>query len=219
MTIQNPNTTALREPSLAGRVAQLDDQQVLQAWELLTGEQPPRVPVAYVTSAPGTSLDAHTVRQRLLDLIPRSNVPAYVVVLAAVPRDEQGKADRAALRHEVLAGLAHDQVFGTHDTGAGDDLSTLVRQIWAAHLPAATDDGSLDFFRAGGDSLSAIRMMTTLNRYLGSSIAIVTMFRFSRSDLFAAHLKSDVAITGLEPAQLQSRAADALERLDAERDS
>lgn len=218
MTIKNPSTTTLPEPSLAERVAQLDDEQVLQAWEFLTGEQPPRVPVAYVTPAPSTSLDALTVRQCLFDLIPRSNVPDHVVVLPAVPQDAQGKADRAALRHEVLAALAHAQVAATPDVEAGDDLSTLVRQIWATHLPAATNDGSLDFFRAGGDSLSAIRTITTLNRYLDSSIELVTMFRFSRSDLFAAHLKSNVAVTGLEPAQLQSRAADALERLDAECD-
>lgn len=219
MTTHTSSATTNPEPDLAKRVAQLDDQQVLQAWELFTGGQPPRVPVAYVTATLGASLDAVTVRQRLLDLVPSSNVPANLVVLSAIPQDAQGKEDRTALGRAVVTALASDQTGTAPEVETGDTLSMLVRHVWAAYLPGATDAGPIDFFRAGGDSITAIRTVTALNGYLNSSVGLVTLFRFARSDLFTAHLKSGIEVSGLDPAQLQARAFDALNRLDAKSDS
>ena len=197
-----------------GTGAQLDDQQVLRAWELFTGEHPPRVPVAYVTAKLGATLDPLTVRGQLLDLVPRSNVPAHVVVLPELPLDAQGKEDRGALGDAVLAALASDQ-HGIAAEVESDALSTLVRSVWAAHLPASSDVGPIDFFRAGGDSITAIRTVTALNGYLNTSVGLITIFRFARSDLFTAQLKSDIETSGVDPAQLQARAVDALSRLAA----
>lgn len=86
-------------------------------------------------------------------------------------------------------------------------------------MPAAsptkkTQPGSaapVDFFRAGGTSIGAIRTLTALNTELGTDIPLVTMFRFPRSDLFAAAVTERAG----GDADLQARARRAVERLTA----
>ncbi|MEH3067555.1 MAG: phosphopantetheine-binding protein [Aeromicrobium erythreum] len=189
------------------RLGELEPARTFRAWELLTEERVPTVPVAYVVPAPAAELDALEVRRQLLSTLPRSSVPAHVAVLPEVPRDAQGKRDRAA-----LARLVDGQVSAPATAAATapvDSLDRLVRAVWSAHLPgtAATDD--LDFFRSGGDSLTAIRVVSALNEALGSSIALVTLFRFPRTDLFAARLRTEPSATGLATEVLLARAAEA----------
>lgn len=189
------------------RLGELEPGQTFRAWELLTGERVPTVPVAYVVPAPSADLDALEVRRQLLSTLPRSSVPAHVAILPEVPRDAQGKRDRAALARLVDAQVSAPPPPPPATTSV-DPLDQLVRAVWSAHLPgtAATDD--VDFFRSGGDSLTAIRVVSALNEALGSSIALVTLFRFPRTDLFTTHLRTEPTATGLATEVLLARAAD-----------
>ncbi len=192
---------------LLGRLGELEPGRTFRAWELLTGERVPTVPVAYVVPAPDADLDALEVRRRLLSTLPRSSVPAHVAVLPEVPRDAQGKRDRAALARLVEARVGAPP--SATATSTGDSLDRLVRAVWSAHLPGAAATDDLDFFRSGGDSLTAIRVVSALNEALGSSIALVTLFRFPRTDLFATHLRTEPAATGLATEELLARATEA----------
>lgn len=204
---------------LLGRLSRLDGEQLVHLWELFTGEPAPQVPVAFAVAAPGAELDALDVRRRLLDLIPRSNVPTHLAVVRSLPRDAQGKQDRAALAKQVVAALAgerdEDALGGSSTEETIDAVEDLVRHIWAIHLPGVSTDRRIEFFRSGGDSITAIRALTDLNERLETTIRPVTMFRFPRSDLFADHLDSHQETTGLDADQLRSRARNVLDLIGA----
>lgn len=202
---------------LFGRLSRLNNEQLVRLWNLFTGEPAPEVPVAFAIADLGVELDALDVRRRLLDLIPHSNVPAHIAVIGSLPRDAQGKQDRASLAEQIVAALAGESdedapgVSPTEETI--DAVEDLVRRIWATHLPGVSTDMRIEFFRSGGDSITAIRALTDLNERLGTTIGLVTMFRFSRSDLFAAHLDSHQETIGLDADRLRSRVRKALDRI------
>jgi thioesterase domain-containing protein/acyl carrier protein len=119
--------------------------------------------VAWVRPADPTTFSSAQVRRRLRERLPVHMVPGVVVPLAALPRTERGKIDRAALPpvppprtamasaplrgyDAIVAGL-WQEVLGVDDIGADDD-----------------------FFDLGGDSLTAEEMLARAGEQLGTAL-------------------------------------------------
>jgi aryl carrier-like protein len=96
-------------------------------------------------------------------------IPARVVVLPEFPHNASGKVDRRALAQYELAAAAHD--------GDAYDPPATPTQAWLAALWAELLDRhrvgiSDDFFRAGGHSLLAMKILHRVREDRGAMIRL-----------------------------------------------
>jgi len=110
--------------------------------------------VAYVS---GDALDPQALRRTLVQQLPDYMVPAAVVVLQAWPVTANGKLDRAALPAPDTAAAA-GRLPATPNEHA---IAGLFQQVLG--LPA-TVTADADFFRLGGDSLSAVHLLLAIQQ-------------------------------------------------------
>ena len=130
------------------------------------------------------------VRTALAERLPVYMVPAAVVVIDALPLTVNGKLDKRALpapeyqgadgyrapgnlTEEILAGI-YAQVLGLERVGVDDS-----------------------FFELGGDSLSAMRVIASVNKSLDAGVSVRAVFEAPT----VAQLASRVGVSGggLEP--------------------
>ncbi|MCA2320269.1 amino acid adenylation domain-containing protein [Mycobacterium intracellulare] len=124
--------------------------------------------VGYVTeSAPG-ALDVVTARARLREGLPPYMVPAALVVIEALPLTVNGKLDTRALPVPTYRDADY--------RAPGNELEYLLAETYAEVL--GLDRVGIDdsFFDLGGDSLSAMRLVATLNKALQTHLSVRTLF-------------------------------------------
>lgn len=124
--------------------------------------------IAYVVPAAG-DCDATALRAHTAALLPEYMVPAAFVVLDALPLTPNGKLDRAALPEPDLgSGQAH--------RAAGNPAQEVLCAVFAEVLgvPQVGIDDS--FFELGGQSLSAMRLISQVRSRLGVELPIAVLF-------------------------------------------
>jgi len=103
--------------------------------------------------------------------LPEYMVPSMLVHLEKLPLTINGKLDRKALP---------DPEFSNEDSYVAprNELEQKVCQIWAKILGAPEDKVGIydDFFRLGGNSILAIKLVSKLNRELNSNISVSGIF-------------------------------------------
>ncbi|MFC5133089.1 phosphopantetheine-binding protein [Paeniglutamicibacter kerguelensis] len=106
-------------------------------------------------------------------LLPEYSVPAALTVVQAIERTANGKVARDAMlrRHPV----------SVHPTAAGRALSETEQRVHDEVFVAVLGEGSLDpdvsFFRLGGNSLQATRVVALLRERLGVAVSVATSSR------------------------------------------
>uniref|UniRef100_UPI0024578488 non-ribosomal peptide synthetase n=1 Tax=Nocardia carnea TaxID=37328 RepID=UPI0024578488 len=149
--------------------------RVRRAIALAVGERTQARLVAFVE--PETPNDP----ERLPDILPGFLAdrlpPAWMpelIPLADPPLTGNGKLDHAALvrRAEATAGTTASEPGEPIRAG----LETRVAQVWADTLGAAPAGRHTSFFGAGGDSLSATRLVSRLTRELGLAVTLREFF-------------------------------------------
>ncbi|OTP66960.1 non-ribosomal peptide synthetase [Caballeronia sordidicola] len=136
-------------------------QAALVAYVELTDEARKRS-----TRANAAELDAH-----LRHTLPDYMVPAFIVVLDALPRNANSKVDRAALPEPQRVQRAYE--------APSDALEVALARIWREVLGAETVErvGRADhFFELGGHSLAAVRVATCVAEQLGRDVPVRTLF-------------------------------------------
>lgn len=138
----------------------------------------------------------------LRTVLPRAMVPATIHVLDRIPLSQNGKQDRAALTE--LAGRLdreRQRTFEPPRTGREREVA----RIWSEILdyrPVYRDD---DFFDQGGNSMSALRLLRTLEQRLGCGLPVQIVFRApTLAALAAATLEfhaapADLLGSGVDP--------------------
>ncbi|WP_328443661.1 AMP-binding protein [Streptomyces sp. NBC_00386] len=141
---------------------------------------PARVPAGVVTgtcAAPGAGVEGWAgtpaafedtvdlevvLRAHLQERLPEHMVPSALMVLQALPLDGAGAVDRAAL--PVPAPAA-----GRGGTQPGTPVQEIVRDLFAevVGLPRHRVQAESDFFRIGGHSLAAARLLSRVREVLG----------------------------------------------------
>nr|UNQ78295.1 non-ribosomal peptide synthetase [Microbispora sp.] len=129
--------------------------------------------VGYVTpgaDTPSLELDGQAVRAALAAALPEYMVPTTVMVLQTLPLTVNGKVDRRALPAPDL----------THTAGQGRGPSTPQEEVLCAVFAevlgvpqVGVDD---DFFKLGGDSLLATRVVTRVRAALNAEISVREVF-------------------------------------------
>jgi acyl-coenzyme A synthetase/AMP-(fatty) acid ligase/thioesterase domain-containing protein len=123
--------------------------------------------VAYVVTAV-EQFGAAALRAALREHLPAHMIPATVVFLAALPRTERGKLDRAALP-------APPPVVTTGSRQEYSEWERVVADAWTRVL--SLDDVGLDddFFELGGDSLAVQTLISIMVEELGVPAASTSM--------------------------------------------
>ncbi|WP_405845803.1 non-ribosomal peptide synthetase [Streptomyces sp. NBC_01518] len=135
-----------------------------EAIVLVTGEGLDLRLVAFVAADDALTVEELTgyAKRELPDFM----VPSRILLLPAIPANENGKRDVAAMRR-LLDGEARTRV--QEDLPTGGTEAYLAR-LWEELLGAGPVGAGHDFFAAGGNSLLAFRIRQRVSRDLGVTI-------------------------------------------------
>ncbi|MEV0362440.1 amino acid adenylation domain-containing protein [Nocardia fusca] len=133
----------------------------------------PEAPTGPAADRPDPSELPEDLPGFLADRIPPAWMPELIPLLDP-PLTGNGKVDHAALalRAETIASAASSEPSEPIRPG----LETRMAQIWADTLGSAPPDRHTSFFGAGGDSLSATRLVGRLDRELGITVTLREFF-------------------------------------------
>ncbi|MEW2219649.1 amino acid adenylation domain-containing protein [Streptomyces sp. NPDC006990] len=132
------------------------------------------------------SLFAH-----LAERVPVYAIPSRIQLLPALPLTANGKVDRGAL----AAMVGPDTTPAEAEPPLGE-TETAVAGLWSEYLPRWTPDRTANFFAAGGDSLTALRLLTAIERRLGAAVPVRRFFAAPTVAALAADITRTLAAHG-----------------------
>jgi amino acid adenylation domain-containing protein len=158
---------------------------IQQAMVMLREDQPGDKRLAgYIIPSAGTVLEASPLREYLKSKLPVYMVPSAFICMDAFPLTPNGKVDRKRLPAPELGDVLHHDYIPPR-TPTEQSLS----KIWMEVLGLSRVGIADDFFEIGGDSLSAVQVMSRLQRELEIKLPIYKIFEFSRLADLAAQLE------------------------------
>ena len=118
--------------------------------------------------------------------LPDYMVPSNLVYLEKLPLTINGKLDRKALP---------EPEFTNRDSHVAprNELEERVCKIWAEVLGLPEDKVGIrdNFFRLGGDSILAIKLMSQLNKGLKNTISVSAIFKHNTVETLICYLKQN----------------------------
>jgi amino acid adenylation domain-containing protein len=167
VVVDQPTTADVvaKEPTSTFRIS--DTRELIRGTSAPAASTGPRI-VAYVVGddLAGDSLDGGTVFAHLHAHLPGYMVPAFVVPVAAIPLNHNGKVDRERLPAPTAANsLRASTVDDTAASPAEQRMCALFEEVLGT-TGVRPDDS---FFAIGGDSIIALRLRTAA---LAQGIAI-----------------------------------------------
>ncbi len=145
--------------------------------------------VAYVVG----QADPGALRVHAAGALPSAMVPAAFVILDRFPVTPHGKLDRAALPEPMAAAPGR-----TPRTAREAALCEVFAEVLGVPAVGADDD----FFRLGGHSLSATRLVTRIGTRLGAELTIRDVFDAPTPAALAVALPGGAPLTGAQRRQL-----------------
>lgn len=155
------------EAALRG-AADVSDAVVVLRENQTTG---PRL-IAYIVQEDGKALQVASLREHVALRLPEYMVPAAYVQIQRVPRTINDKVDRAALPPPTAA----DYVSAGGGEAPRDDLERSIAQIFSEVLDTSVTARESDFFRLGGDSLLALRVVIRCQERLNVDLSMSSIF-------------------------------------------
>ncbi|WP_271271073.1 non-ribosomal peptide synthetase/type I polyketide synthase [Aliamphritea hakodatensis] len=119
--------------------------------------------VGYLVLADGSNRDTGPVSQYLADILPAYMCPSAYVVLPDMPLSANGKLDRKALPEPVVATLDDQRQPET-------DTEVMLAGIWQQELGLTEICLSGNFFHQGGNSLTAVRLISAINKQMETAL-------------------------------------------------
>lgn len=129
--------------------------------------------VAYVVSRAGAVAEADDFRAVLADGLPAHMIPTHFVRMAALPLTANGKVDRNALPAPSVAVASPATAKGGAPRTATE---VAVAAIWRELLKKEDIGVDVDFFDAGGHSLSATAMLQRLRAAFAVDVRLASLF-------------------------------------------
>ncbi|MGW7365536.1 non-ribosomal peptide synthetase [Streptomyces sp. NPDC054841] len=152
--------------------------------------------VVYATAG-DEPLNVDDIRDRLAARLPAYLQPSAVVPLDRFPLTANGKVDRAALPAPLI---------DTGATGAepANDLERTLLRIWRDVLGHPTIGVTDDFFRSGGNSLLAIRLMSEIEKATGANLPLSALLEANTVEQLANRIQAGSG-TAAQPAHQADR--------------
>ncbi|HEY4903679.1 MAG TPA: amino acid adenylation domain-containing protein [Candidatus Sulfotelmatobacter sp.] len=139
------------------------------------------------------SLGPSKLRAHLAARLPGYMVPAAYVCLDSLPLTPSGKLDRKALEKPTDGAYA----VSAYEAPAGD-VETALAMIWAEVLKVERVGRHDNFFKLGGQSLLALRVIFLVNDYFLTELTVRTLFENPVLMDFAEALRSVSRCTASE---------------------
>jgi non-ribosomal peptide synthetase component F len=127
----------------------------------------------------------------LAERVPAHAVPSRIRLLTALPLTANGKVDRGA-----LAGLAGPETVSAGAEPPRGRTEAALAGLWSEYLPHWVPDRNANFFTAGGDSLTALRLLTAIERRLGAAVPVRRFFAAPTVAALAADVTRTLAAHG-----------------------
>jgi nonribosomal peptide synthetase DhbF len=164
--------------------------------------------VAYVVGVGGSSVSVAGLRAHVARVLPGFMVPSVFVVLDALPLNANGKLDRSAL---PVAEAGRAQV-GVAFREPVSETQRVLAGVWGEVLGVSRVGVDDDFFRLGGHSLAAMRVMARLRELRQVEVPVRELFREPTLCGLAERVDSYLAAAHTGPAE-----GGAIGRLDRDR--
>jgi len=116
-------------------------------------------------------VSCEALRDFLRERLPDYMVPSVVIVLESMPRNANGKVDRRSLPEP--AGRDPRQTFVAPRT----DMEAKLAREWAEALGLPQVGIHDNFFDLGGHSLSAVQLISRIQRMMGNPISLLDLFQ------------------------------------------
>jgi acyl carrier protein len=110
-----------------------------------------------------------TILAHLRRVLPEAAIPSTILHLDELPRNAAGKIDRASL--PAPPSRIHDSA-----DEADDSLVAAVRRLFLEALEMSALDDEQSFFDAGGNSLSATRVVARLRQVFDIDLPLARFF-------------------------------------------
>jgi amino acid adenylation domain-containing protein len=127
----------------------------------------------------------------LAERVPAYAVPSRIQLLPALPLTANGKVDRGA-----LAALAGPETVSQETEPPQGETEAALAGLWSEFLPHWTPDRHTNFFTAGGGSLTALRLLTAIERRLGATVPVRRFFAAPTVAALAADVTRTLAAHG-----------------------
>ena len=134
-------------------------------------------------------LDETKLKVKLSRLLPHYMVPAHIMVLNDLPLSTNGKVDRKKLP-EIVVKIKY--------VPPKTKMQKYVTEVFAKFLNVDKVSLDADFFDLGGDSLTAIKIITHINSELNVDLSIKDIFENSSVMGFSKKLRSMTDIKSRE---------------------
>jgi enterobactin synthetase component F len=143
-----------------------------------------------VVALPGTSLSQDDIHSFLVRHIPRRMMPSCILILSEMALTKNGKIDRSILRNlaaeqRSYAPVSARQLFS-------DDFQSRterdVAECWQRVLGARVSSRNERFFLIGGDSLSAVNMISELETMFTIELQLNCVFESPTVRTLARHI-------------------------------
>jgi amino acid adenylation domain-containing protein len=128
--------------------------------------------VAYFVAKTGQETDSGALSDHLEQSVPGYMVPSAFIRLKALPVNANGKVDRNALPIPQWSHLSA----GTK-TAPGDPLEAILVRTWERVLGVSNIGVYDDFFDLGGHSLLAMRLLAEVEKVVGRTVPLASLFR------------------------------------------
>ncbi|MGW6741382.1 amino acid adenylation domain-containing protein [Streptomyces sp. NPDC055025] len=187
-----------------------------RAWVIRRPDRPPLLAAAVVPTRTGARPAPEELRDFAAGRLPRYAVPAGVVLVTELPRTPNGKLDTARLPDPFAdaAGHAHPDAHpDARDAGRPAEaqaprtdppaLSTVTEAV-AQVLGLPRISGDANFFEAGGDSITAVRLVARL-RAAGFDADLPRIYRARTPRALAATLHAADPPATAEPSPDHAR--------------
>ncbi|HEX3693491.1 MAG TPA: amino acid adenylation domain-containing protein [Solirubrobacteraceae bacterium] len=128
--------------------------------------------VAYVVAAEGQAVEHEQLRRTLRGSLPPFMVPSIFVELTELPVTPNGKLDRAALPAPDGARPELERPYAEPEGPMQEALASIWREVLSIDKVGIDDD----FFRLGGHSMLAVRMVARVRDTLGLELPLARVF-------------------------------------------
>jgi amino acid adenylation domain-containing protein len=138
------------------------------------------------------------LRRELLEVLPSHMVPQLYLPFGKLPLTDSGKLNRRATWEIVQECASWSQYFPKDDIKVEPSTETerLLQGLWsiALKIPASSIGATDDFFRSGGDSISAMRLVAAVREHARLSLTVADVFKHPvLSDMAAAVIQIEEA--------------------------
>lgn len=116
------------------------------------------------------------LRQRVGHLLPDYMIPAQLLWHDALPLNRNQKIDRKALAQISLAVEASGSA---ESQQAQSDIARALQTLWQEILACETVGVEQDFFSLGGNSLKALRILTSVRKQFGVALPLESVYQFN----------------------------------------